>query len=55
MLDIVVMLFHILRAYLPAELKWSAIGHVSSSRGAGAAAAPPPPPGGGGWAALGPS
>lgn len=23
MLDIVVMLFHILRAYLPAELKWS--------------------------------
>lgn len=29
MLDIVVMLFHILRAYLPAELKWSAIGHVS--------------------------
>ncbi|PSC72911.1 chloroplast envelope translocase family [Micractinium conductrix] len=27
MLDIVVMLFHILRAYLPAELKWSVIGH----------------------------
>ncbi|KAI7843985.1 hypothetical protein COHA_002523 [Chlorella ohadii] len=27
MLDIVVMLFHILRAYLPAELKWSIIGH----------------------------
>ena len=25
MLDIVVMLFHIVRAYLPAELKWSAI------------------------------
>lgn len=27
MLDIVVMLFHIIRAYLPAELKWSAISH----------------------------
>lgn len=27
MLDIVVMLFHIVRAYLPAELKWSAIAH----------------------------
>ena len=26
MLDIVVMLFHILRAYLPSELKWSAVG-----------------------------
>lgn len=26
MLDIVVMLFHILRAYLPSELKWSVIG-----------------------------
>ena len=27
MLDIVTMLFHILRAYLPSELKWSAISH----------------------------
>ena len=26
MLDIVVMLFHILRAYLPSELKWSLVG-----------------------------
>lgn len=28
MLDIVVMLFHIVRAYLPAELKWSAIAQL---------------------------
>lgn len=35
MLDIVVMLFHILRAYLPAELKWSV------SRAAPRRAAPP--------------
>lgn len=27
MLDIVVMLFHILRAYLPAEIKWSLLGN----------------------------
>jgi hypothetical protein len=27
MLDIVVMLFHIVRAYLPAEAKWSALAH----------------------------
>ncbi|KAL4457610.1 hypothetical protein ABPG75_012475 [Micractinium tetrahymenae] len=27
MLDIVVMLFHILRAYLPSEIKWSLLGH----------------------------
>ena len=26
MLDILVMLFHILRAYLPAELKWAVVG-----------------------------
>ena len=27
MLDIVVMLFHILRAYLPSEVKWSIMGN----------------------------
>lgn len=27
MLDIVVMLFHILRAYLPSEIKWSFLGN----------------------------
>jgi uncharacterized membrane protein len=29
MLDIVVMLFHILRAYLPAELKWAPVAHFT--------------------------
>lgn len=29
MLDIVVMLFHIVRAYLPAEVKWSALAHFT--------------------------
>ena len=30
MIDIVVMLFNILRAYFPAELRWSAVLHVRS-------------------------
>ncbi|KAI3436597.1 hypothetical protein D9Q98_006014 [Chlorella vulgaris] len=33
MLDIVVMLFHILRAYLPSELKWSIIGQYADMFG----------------------